>query len=58
MKYELIMMIHYNETLQYRHYYSYIKIDNNWYEFNDFLVKKFQIQIKEGLMLAYYFTKH
>ena len=40
LKYKLIGNIHHNWTLQYGHYYSNIKIDDDWYEFNDSIVTK------------------
>ena len=40
LKYKLIGTIHHNGTLQYGHYYSIIKINNDWYEFNDSLITK------------------
>ena len=40
LKYKLIGTIHHNGTLQYGHYYSIIKINNDWYEFNDSFINK------------------
>ena len=40
LEYKLIGTIHHNGNLQYGHYYSKIKIENEWYEFNDSLVTK------------------
>ena len=40
LEYKLIGTIHHNGNLQYGHYYSNIKIENEWYEFNDSLVTK------------------
>ena len=40
LEYRLIGTIHHNGNLQYGHYYSNIKIENEWYEFNDSLVTK------------------
>ena len=40
LQYRLIETIHHNGTLQYGHYYSNIKINNEWYEFNDSNVTK------------------
>ena len=42
LKYKLIGTIHHNGNLQYGHHFSNIKIENEWYEFNDSLVTKIQ----------------
>ena len=34
-KYKLFGIINHVGNLNYGHYYSYIKIENEWYEFND-----------------------
>ena len=33
--YELYAIANHSGTIDYGHYFAYIKIDNNWYEFND-----------------------
>ena len=34
-KYKLFGIINHVGNLNYGHYYSYIKLENEWYEFND-----------------------
>ena len=43
LKYRLFGTIHHNGSIQYGHYYSLIKIKNEWFEFNDSLVTKKEI---------------
>ena len=40
LKYQLFGIINHVGSINYGHYYSIIKLDNNWYEFNDSNIKK------------------
>ena len=57
LKYKLIGTIHHNGNLQYGHYYSNIKIENEWYEFNDSLVTKIQSFVDRSSNVCVLFYK-
>ena len=46
-KYSLFAVINHTGSLEFGHYYSYIKINNIWYEFNDNTVQKIGKKISD-----------
>ena len=56
LEYKLIGTIHHNGNLQCGHYYSNIKIENEWYEFNDSLVTKIKnfVDMSSNVCVLFY----
>ena len=40
LNFKLFSIINHTGSIEYEHYFSTIKIDSNWYEFNDSFVRK------------------
>ena len=57
LKYRFFGTIHHNGSIQYEHYYSLIKIKNEWFEFNDSLVTKKEIMEYNSNNVCIFFMK-
>ena len=56
--YELLSIIYHEGDINFGHYYSYIKINNEWYEFNDGNVKKKnKIELESNKIYILYYKR-
>ena len=56
--YELLSIINHEGNMDFGHYYSYIKINNEWYEFNDKnVIKKNTIQFESNKIYILYYER-
>ena len=58
LKYQLFGIINHVGSINYGHYYSIIKLDNNWYEFNDSNIKKLEkIEYNSSKSYIFFYKK-
>ena len=56
-KYKLFGISNHSGTLNFGHYYSYTKVGNNWFEFNDSLVKLINITFFSKAAYFFFYEK-
>ena len=56
-KYKLFGISNHSGTINFGHYYSYTKVDDNWYEFNDSFVKQINLYLKSRGAYCFFYEK-
>ena len=56
-KYQLFGISNHSGTLDFGHYYSYTKVNDNWYEFNDSYVSKKNISYNSTNVYALFYEQ-
>ena len=56
-KYKLFGISNHSGTINFGHYYSYTKIDDNWYEFNDSFVKQINLHLMSKSAYFFFYEK-
>ena len=56
-KYSLFGISNHSGTINYGHYYSYTKVGDNWYEFNDSLVKPINLTLMSRAAYFFFYEK-
>ena len=56
-KYKLFGISNHSGTIDFGHYYSYTKVGENWYEFNDSFVKLINLNLKSKAAYFFFYEK-
>lgn len=56
-KYKLFGISNHSGTIDFGHYYSYTKVGDNWYEFNDSFVKLINLNLKSRAAYFFFYEK-
>ena len=56
-KYRLFAISNHSGTINFGHYYSYTKVDENWYEFNDSFVKPINLNLMSRAAYFFFYEK-
>ena len=56
-KYKLFGISNHSGTIDFGHYYSYTKVGDNWYEFNDSFVKLINLNLKSKAAYFFFYEK-
>ena len=56
-KYRLFGISNHSGTINYGHYYTYTKVGDNWYEFNDSLVKSINLTLMSRAAYFFFYEK-
>ena len=56
-KYKLFGISNHSGTINFGHYYSYTKVDDIWYEFNDSFVKQINLNLMSRAAYFFFYEK-